>query len=519
MTSPVPTSQQANILIVDDDVDISFALSDLFTHLGHKVVVTHTGTGGLLQVKSQVVDVVLLDVLLPDMDGITVLKALQEIDSTIPVIMVSAVVDLHRKHASLSAEAFAYVTKPFDAEELKALVRRAVSTKRLSSEAAMAKQALRASEKQFREVVKSSPDPIILADENGDIISWNAAAEKLFGYSVNEVLRRPLTMILPIKYCKEYLLAMEQVRLTGDIQDKKDLWKVRGLSKDGRDVPIEISLSSWVDDGQRFFCGILRDMTAREMAERELRHKQIEQQVLLDLIPAMVWYKDTMNRIIRVNQLAAGSLNRTIAEIEGRSTYELYPDEAEKYYQDDCEVIQSGRPKRGIIELYQMGDGEKRWVQTDKVPYRDVDGTVLGVLVFAQDVTKRKRIEDALRAGEEQLRIFIESAPNGVVTVNEEGTILLLNEAFARLFGYEREELLGQTVDLLVPERFRKQHPEHRRAFFAQPVSRRMGKDDNLMGLRKDGTEFPIEISLTPLVTSEELRVTASVMHITPRAD
>ena len=83
-----------------------------------------------------------------------------------------------------------------------------------------------------------------------------------------------------------------------------------------------------------------------------MRQQQIEQQVLLDLIPAMVWYKDSHNRILRANRRAAESINKSVAEIEGRSTYELYPEEAEKYHRDDMEVIASGQPKLGIVELY-----------------------------------------------------------------------------------------------------------------------------------------------------------------------
>jgi PAS domain S-box-containing protein len=517
MATQLPSDEQARILIVDDDVDIALALSDLLSHLGYRVEVAHTGAEGLAKVQSQKFDAALLDVMLPDTDGISLLSLLRSIDSAMPVIMVSAFADVAKKHASLIADAFAYITKPYDLEEVKALVRRAVGAKHLSSEAAAAKRALSASETRFREVVETAPDGIVLADGNGVILSWNAAAATLFGYSADEVFGQPLTMIMPARYRDNHLSALERVRLTGDMQHKRAVLKVHGLRKDGREFPIDISLSTWTAHDQRFFCGILRDVTAREEAEALLRRQQIEQQVLLDLIPAMVWYKDTHNRILRTNRAAADSMNKSMAEIEGQSTYDLYPDEADKYYQDDLEVIRSGQPKLGIVEPYQTGAGEKHWVQTDKVPYRDTDGTVLGVLVFAQDITERKRTEEALRASEMRFRTIVESSPNGIVMVNEEGIILLVNKALAMLFGYEECELLGHSVDLLVPERLRSQHPKHRRAFFGNPTVRGMGGDRILMGLRKDGTEFPIEIGLAPLSTTEGLHVTASVVHVIPR--
>ncbi len=392
------------ILIVDDDPDISLVLHDLLCHAGYRVDVAMTGAEALAKAKADSFAAVLLDLMLPDMDGLSVLTLLKEIDPLLPVIMLTAFVEVAKKHSSLTEGAFGYLTKPYDAEELKALIRRAVGVKHLSMEAAATKQALTASEQRFQEVVQAAPDAIILADANGQILSWNGAAERLFGYTADEVVGQLLTVLLPERYRAAHQRALERVRTTGDLRLKGTIVTMHGLHKDGREFPIEMSLSSWLSNGQRFHCGIVRDITARKEAEARLLQQQIEQQVLLDLIPAMVWYKDAHNRILRANRLAAASINKAVAEIEGRLTEEFYPDEAEKYHRDDLEVIVSGQPKLGIVELYQTGTGEKRWVQTDKVPYRDTAGNIIGVLVFAQDITGRKRTEDALRESEVRLR-------------------------------------------------------------------------------------------------------------------
>jgi len=132
-----------------------------------------------------------------------------------------------------------------------------------------------------------------------------------------------------------------------------------------------------------------------ELAD-ELRRQREEQEIILDAMPAMVWYKDRHNRILRANRAAAEASNRTTSELVGASTYDLYPEEAEAYHRDDLEVIESGRPKLGIVEQMQTSTGEKRWVQTDKIPYRDDSGEIVGVIVFAVDITDRKLAEDAL---------------------------------------------------------------------------------------------------------------------------
>src|SRR5262245_41102033 len=128
-----------------------------------------------------------------------------------------------------------------------------------------------------------------------------------------------------------------------------------------------------------------------------------EMEVLLDSVPAFIWYKDRENRILRANRLAAESLGLSVDEVEGRSTFDLYPDEAAKYHHDDLEVIQSGKPKLGIVEILTTASGEKRWVRTDKIPYRNNAGEIVGGIVFAVDISDRVRAGEARQRSREEL--------------------------------------------------------------------------------------------------------------------
>lgn len=269
---------------------------------------------------------------------------------------------------------------------------------------------------------------------------------------------------------------------------------------------ILVGLSGWQ---------IRRDLQRREQAEEQVHQQRVLLAAVLDSLSEGVIVFNEAGTLTRFNSAAKRIHGQDVSQDPEQNWTEVYGlfrlDNITPFPMEELPAIRALAGERVELEemiIRQPGANEGRMVACSAGPMVDENGRNRGAVVVIRDIT-------ASRAAERMFQDLLESAPDAMILINRQGRIVLVNGQAETLFGYDRDQMLGRAVEMLLPARFREHHPALREGFFVTPRNRSMGIGLELYGARADGSEFPLEISLAPVETQHEQWACAAVRDVT----
>jgi len=373
-------------------------------------------------------------------------------------------------------------------------------------------RALWDSEEKYRLLLDGVQDYcIFMMDPHGQILSWNAGAERIKGYSAAEIIGQNFSCFFPAADVRRGRPA-EVLRMTAASgRHEEQGMRVR---KDGSRFLASITFTALRDPAGnlRGFSEFSHDLS--ESKESEARYRG-----LLEAAPDAMVVVNQAGEIVLLNVQAEKQFGYSRDELVGQLVKNIIPEGfAERIIADGTRSAAEALAQQigtGIELIGQRRDGSEFPIEIMLSPL----GSVEGILVTAaiRDISVRKNAETHLAQMEARYRGLLEAAPDAMVIADADGRVILINAETERLFGYTRDELVGKPVELLVPGQSREKHPQLRQGYTAHPHTRVMDGDADLRGLRKDGSEFPAEIALSPLETADGVLVTAAIRDISVR--
>jgi PAS domain S-box-containing protein len=335
-------SEKGKVFIIDDNPYSAELLAELLKNDNYVVSTANRGENALAEIPAVEPNLILIDAHLSDTDPFKLCKQLKAGEQTrdVSVVFMSSVEDdeARIKGVELGDD---FIMKPFEPHEVLARVERQVTVSKV-------RMALRESEAKFRSVMESAIDAIISGDVDGNVRSWNRAATALFGHTVDEAIGQPIELIIPERFRKQHREGMQRVSSGGPSRVIGKTVELAALRKDGTEFPIELSLATWILEDQRYYTGIIRDISERKQAEQKFR--SVTESAIDAIISA-----DHTGKIISWNSAATRILGFTAEEVTGQQLEIIIPERFHEPHRQGMKRVTEHGDSRVIgktVELY-----------------------------------------------------------------------------------------------------------------------------------------------------------------------
>ena len=374
-------------------------------------------------------------------------------------------------------------------------------------------------EGRYRGLLEAAPDAMVVVNQGGEIVLLNVQAENQFGYSRDELVGQKVKNIIPKGFAERLIADGTRSAAEALAQQIGTGIELSGRRKDGTEFPIEIMLSPLESPNGVLVTAAIRDISVRKDAEKHLAQMEGRYRGLLEAAPdAMVVVKPA-GEIVLLNVQAEKQFGYSRDELVGQKVKNIIPEGfAERMIADGTRTPSEALAQQigtGIELSGRRKDGTEFPIEIMLSPLESAEGILVTAAI--RDISVRKNAEKHLAQMEGRYRGLLEAAPDAMVVVNQDGEIILLNVQAEKQFGYSRDELVGQKVKNIIPEGFAERLVADALRSTEDALAQQIGTGIEITGRHKNGSEFPIEIMLSPLESAEGILVTAAIRDITKR--
>ena len=374
-------------------------------------------------------------------------------------------------------------------------------------------------EGRYRGLLEAAPDAMVVVNQGGEIVLLNLQTEKRFGYRRDELLGQKVTSIIPEGFAER--LVADDLRSAQDALDQQIGMGIEltARRKDGSEFPIEIMLSPLESPEGILVTAAIRDISVRKDVEKHLAQMEGRYRGLLEAAPDAMVVVNQTGEIVLLNLQAEKQFGYRRDELLGQRVKAIIPEGfAERLVADDLRSAQEALDQQigtGIELVARRKDGSEFPIELMLSPLDSPEGILVTAAI--RNISVRKDAEKYMAQMEGRYRGLLEAAPDAMVVVNQAGKIVLLNLQAEKQFGYRRNELLGQKVTNIIPEGFAERLIADGLRTAEDAIAQQIGAGIELVARRRDGSEFPIELMLSPLGSADGILVTAAIRDITAR--
>jgi len=539
------------ILVVDDEVELKNILVEALTLQGYEAAGFTAGEEALTALRAEAFDVLLTDLMMPGIDGITLVREAMQIDPNVICIMMTGQGTIQTAVDAMKVGAFDYVLKPFRLQTMLPVLTRAMNTRHLRLENVQLREAVAIHE--LSETIAFTLDPQTVlskladgaleqsdADEVSILLPTSDGKDLYVAAVRGEMRERLLGERIPLQESISSWVARERLPLilNGEVSDERfvALWP-RADIRSAVSVPMQVANKlvgiinlNMTNRLRPFTLGQMKALTilagtaaaALESASlyTQLQKAEENYRSIFDHAVEGIFQTTPEGRFLTVNPAMA----RILGYESPREVIETITDVAHQLYVNPEARLEAARleEQRGILECFEFQayrkDGQKIWLSLNRRSVRDEAGTELFREGSIEDITKRKHAAEALRESEARKRAILESALDCIVTMDHAGLVVDWNPAAETTFGFLRADAIGKEMaELIIPPRFREKHRQGLAHYHATGQGPVLGNRLELSAVTADGTEFPIELAITRIESEGLPMFTGYIRDITER--